>query len=201
VICDGAVTHEACVLLRGFAFRQKMLPNGSRQILAFHMAGDFVDLQSLYLVRMDHTLETLGAALVGFIPHAAIKQAIAGSTRLLAAFWRDTLIDAAIFREWVTNIGQRSAYSRLAHVICEVAWRLKARGLGAPDHFRFPVTQAHLADATGITTVHVNRVLNGLKKAGLVKYNGGEWRIPDLSALEAAAGFDPAYLHSETLTV
>lgn len=201
VICDGAVTQEACVLLQGFAFRQKVLSNGSRQILAFHMPGDFVDLQSLYLVRMDHTLETLGAAVFGFIPHGAIRDAVAGSARLLAALWRDTLIDAAIFREWVTNIGQRPAYSRLAHVICEVAWRLRARGLGSPEYFRFPVTQTHLADATGITAVHVNRVLNNLKRNGLVDYNGGEWRIPNLPALEATADFDPAYLHPERLTI
>jgi CRP-like cAMP-binding protein len=115
--------------------------------------------------------------------------------RLAAAFWRETLIDASIFREWVTNVGRRNAYARLAHVLCELLVRLRAVGLAEDDACELPMTQGEIGDATGISTVHVNRTLQELRGDGLITLKGEKLTVLDWDRLKKAADFDPTYLH------
>jgi CRP-like cAMP-binding protein len=146
--------------LEGFACRYKLLSDGRRQIMSFQIPGDLCDLPSLFLPVMDHSIGTLTASKVAWIPHEAVLRLLETYPRINQAFWRDSLIDAAIFREWVVNVGQRSAYERAAHLMCEIFIRFKALGLTNGKSFDLPITQAELADALGLSTVHVNRTLH-----------------------------------------
>ncbi|MDX6806286.1 Crp/Fnr family transcriptional regulator [Terrihabitans rhizophilus] len=189
---------QCCLILEGHTFRYKLLADGKRQILSFHIAGDIPDLQSLHLRIMDHGLATLGAARVAFIPHEILRPFLHAHPRISDAFWRDTLIDAAIFREWVVNVGRRSAYSRLAHLLCENFVRMRAVGLAGPGSFEWPVTQEQLADATGLSAVHVNRTLTELRDHGLIDLARHKMVVKDWQGLQDAAGFEHTYLHLQT---
>jgi CRP-like cAMP-binding protein len=157
--------------------------------------GDIPDLLSLHIDVMDHSLATMVPSKVAFIPHDALGRLIDQNSRIANAFWRDTLIDAATFREWIVSLGSRDAYSRIAHLICEVFLKLKAVGLTNGNSFDFPITQGEIADAVGLSTVHVNRSIMELRKDGLIILEKGRCTIPDLKRLEEAAMFDPTYLH------
>jgi CRP-like cAMP-binding protein len=185
------------LILDGFAFRYKMLPGGKRQILSFHIPGDIPDLQSLHLEVMDHSLGTLMETKVAFIPHDVVRAFIRAHPRIGDIFWRDTLIDAAVFREWVTNVGRREAYGRIAHICCELFVRIRAVGLNNGESYAMPITQAELADATGLSTVHVNRTMQELRGNGLISTKGGSVIIKDWDGLREAGEFDPTYLHQK----
>jgi CRP-like cAMP-binding protein len=186
---------QCCLILEGYAFRYKMLDEGKRQILSFHLPGDIPDLQSIHLRVMDHSVATLGPCRVAFVPHEVLRPFLHAHPRIADALWRDTLIDAAIFREWVVNLGRRQAYGRIAHLLCEVLMRVKAIGLTDTNSIDMPVTQEQLADATGLSAVHVSRTLTDLRDQGLVSTPKGRLVIEDWDALKEAAGFDPTYLH------
>jgi CRP-like cAMP-binding protein len=191
---------QCCVLLEGFACRYKVMPGGRRQISSFHIPGDIPDLQSIHLQIMDHSLGTMVASKAAFISHDKIRAFIRAHPRIGDVLWRDTLIDAAIFREWVANVGRREAYQRLAHLLCEVYVRLKAVGLTKGQAYTMPVTQAELADATGLSTVHVNRTLQELRGDGLISTpKNNRVVIEDWEGLQKAGEFDPTYLHIEKL--
>ena len=192
---EGDRLSQCCLILEGWAYRYKMLDNGKRQILSFHLPGEIPDLQSLHLPQMDHNLSTLTECTVVIIPHNGLQALITQFPAVTAELWRETLVDAAIFREWVTNIGQRSASERIAHVFCELYTKLHAVGLAHDYSCAIPLTQQELGDATGVTTIHVNRVLQGLRAAGLITYKSGKLTIHDWNALKKLAQFDPAYLH------
>jgi CRP-like cAMP-binding protein len=153
------------------------------------------DLQSLHLEVMDHSLATLATSKVALIPHDTVRAFIRAHPRIGDVFWRDTLIDAAVFREWVTNVGRREAYGRIAHLLCELFVRLRAVGLTNGDSYPLPITQAELADATGLSTVHVNRTMQELRGDGLIKTNKASVVIKDWDGLRAAGEFDPTFLH------
>jgi CRP-like cAMP-binding protein len=196
IIRDQDRPSQCCLIIEGFACRYKVLPGGKRQIFSFHTPGDIPDLQSLHLQVMDHSLGTLVRSKVGFIPHETVQEFIRAHPRIGDIFWRDTLIDAAIFREWVANIGRREAYERIAHLFCELFMRLRAIGLNDGNSFPMPITQSELADATGLSTVHVNRTMQDLRASGLIKTTKkGVVTILDWEALQKAAEFDPTYLH------
>jgi CRP-like cAMP-binding protein len=168
--------------------------------MSFYIPGDIPDLQSLHLEVMDHSLATVIASKVAFIPHdvvrAFLRAFLRAHPRIADVFWRDTLIDAAVFREWVVNVGRRDAYARIAHVLCEVYVRLRAVGLVNGRAFEMPVTQAELGDATGLSTVHVNRTLQELRGNGLITTKkNGRVAIEDWERLQAAGEFDATYLH------
>jgi CRP-like cAMP-binding protein len=186
---------QCCLVLEGFLFRYKILPAGKRQIFSFHIAGDIPDLQSLHLTVMDHNVATLVPSTVGFIPHHAIRELCLAQPRLAGILWRDTLIDAAVFREWMAGIGRRSAYARIAHLFCELYLRLKAVGLIKDLTFELPITQAGIADALGLSTVHVNRSLQELRAANLISLRGGRLTVRSWERLQQAGEFDPTYLH------
>lgn len=191
---QGDRPMQCCVLLEGFAARYKILPNGKRQILSIHLAGDWCDVQAVLLKTLDHGLGTLTRCNVAFVPHETILAWIEAYPRLRLALWHDALSDAAMFREWIVNLGARSAYERLAHTLCEISFRLNERGLGNGDRYSVPLTQSQLGDVLGTSLVHVNRVLQELRRAGLISFKAGVLVINDWDGLVDAAQFDPTYL-------
>jgi CRP-like cAMP-binding protein len=197
IVREGDRPSRSGLILSGFACTYKITAGGRRQIVAFTIAGDIPDLQSLHLKTLDISIGTISPCRVGFITHEALREICLGYPRLAAAFWRETLIDAAIFREWVTNVGQREANQRMAHVLCEMLVRLRAVGL-AEDHVcDLPITQGEFADALGVTPVHVNRVLQQMRADGLIETKGTQVKIPDWDKLKRVGEFDPTYLHLE----
>jgi CRP-like cAMP-binding protein len=195
IVRDGDAPSDCCLLLEGFLCRYKMLPNGGRQIMAIHTPGDIPDLQSLQLQVMDHSIGALTPCRVAMLSHAVLHEVTRDHPGIAALFWRDTLIDAAIFREWLTGVGRRTAHQRIAHLICEIHVRLKAVGLANGGGFELPITQVEIADSLGLSSVHVNRVLQDLRRDGLIQSRGRYLGVPDWKALEASGGFDPRYLH------
>jgi CRP-like cAMP-binding protein len=195
LVREGDVPTECCVLLQGYACRHKSTPGGARQIVSFHMAGDILDLQHLKLPRADHSVEAITTATIGWIPMYAMSRLLHDDPDVADAFWRDALIDASIFREWVLNVGRRDARARIAHMLCEFAARREASGLGSPDSFDLPMSQQMIADATGLTIVHVNRTLRALCKEGALVREERKLRINDWTRLQQVSAFDPAYLH------
>jgi hypothetical protein len=160
-----------------------------------HIPGDIPDLQSLHLEVMDHSLGTLVPSKVAFIPHETVRAFIRAHPRIGDAFWRDTLIEAAVFREWMAGIGRREAYGRIAHLFCELVARLEAVGLANGGAYPMPITQSEIGDALGLSTVHVNRTMQDLRANGLVSARNGSLIVRDWEALKQAGGFDPTYLH------
>ena len=196
LVREGDLATDCCVLLKGYACRHKATSSGGRQIVSFHMPGDILDLQHLLLSRADHNLQTITAAIVAIVPAAAIRQLAQERPAVSEALWRDTLIDASIFREWVLNVGRRDAKTRIAHMLCEFATRRETAGLGSPERFEFPMTQEQIADATGMTAVHVNRMLHELGRDGVIVRDKREVEITDWARMRRIADFDPAYLHA-----
>lgn len=192
---QGDSPSECCLLLEGWACRYKILGRGQRQILSFHVPGDLLDLHAIELGVLDYSVGVISAARVAYIPYREIKALMESEPRLTAAFWRDTLIDGAIFREWLSGVGRRSAHERIAHLLCEMYVKVDAVGLTSDDGFDFPVTQAEIGDALGLSTVHVNRSLQELRRQGLIISRGSRLEIPDFEALKAAGDFNPMYLH------
>lgn len=185
------------MLLEGFVERYKDTPEGRRQILAIYVPGDFVDLHSYPLKRLEHSVAALTAVKVALFPHPGIRALTEQSPTLTELLWRSTLIDAAINREWIVSIGARSAAVRLAHLFCEMYVRLERIGMTDGMRFAFPLTQIDLADATGLTPVHANRMLRQLREQGLVEFRAGTAVILDWAALRSFAEFDPGYLFLE----
>jgi len=198
IVTDGDRPSQCCLLLDGFLGSYKMLPDGGRQIMAFWVAGDVPDLQSLHLHVMDHSIGAMIPSRVAFIKHTALLELIAEHPGIGAVLWRETLIDGAVFREWLVNIGRRAAYTRLAHILCELFIRLRAVGLASDEGFELPLTQLELGDALGLSTVHVNRSMQELRKDGLIVSKSRFVSIPDWEALVRAGDFDPTYLHMRT---
>jgi CRP-like cAMP-binding protein len=195
VVRDGDRPTQSCVVVEGFLCRYKQLPDGTRQIHSVHVPGDMPDLQSLHLQVMDHGLSALTPSKVALIPHEAIRKLTHEQPRVADALWRDTLVDAAIFREWIVNVGAREAYARIAHLFCEIFLKLRAVGLTNGYTFQLPITQAELADATGLSTVHVNRSVMQMRANGLITWEKGQCTIDNWEDLKRDAMFDPTYLH------
>lgn len=185
------------MLLRGFAFRQKLLSNRSRQIISIHIPTEFVDLQNGLLGVADHNVQSLDRCDVAVVPRAAILDIAASYPALRMAMWVDTLIDASIFREWVVNVGRRDARTRIAHLLCELALRLEKVDSGRNGLFYFPITQEQIADCTGLTAVHTNRTLQSLRKDGLIQLNARSLSILDWNGLREVGDFDQLYLHQQ----
>jgi CRP-like cAMP-binding protein len=197
IVREGDRPSRCFALLEGYTATYKVTGEGKRQIHAFHVPGDLPDLQSLLLRVLDNSIKTLTPCRVGFIQHEPLRELCRKYPRLMEAFWRQTLIDAAIFREWMTNIGRRQAYARMAHIFCEWIVRLRAVGLAQDYACELPMTQAELADAASISTVHVNRVLQELRGDGLIILKGSRLAVLDWEQLKQAGDFDPTYLHQD----
>jgi len=195
MVREGERTTDCSVILRGFAFRQKMLRDGSRQIISIHIPTEFVDLQNGLLLVADHNVQCINGAEAATIPREALLSLAIERPEVLRAIWIDTLIDASVFREWVVNVGRRDSRARIAHLLCELALRLRSIGLVHDDRFDFPLTQEQLADATGLTAVHTNRTLQSLRKDGLIQLTGRSLTVLDWDRLCKVAEFDELYLH------
>jgi CRP-like cAMP-binding protein len=195
VVSDGDRATECCLIVEGFCVRSKTIPDGKRQILSIHIAGEIPDLMSLFLHVMDHDLSTVAPSTLGFINHEALRKLHRRRPNVAEIFWRDTLIDAAMFREWIVNVGQRPAPARLAHVIAELRERLKVIGLVAGSDFEMPLTQEQIGEALGITSVHANRVIKQLRQEEIVDVQRGRVTILNEARFQQLADFDSRYLH------
>jgi CRP-like cAMP-binding protein len=197
IVRDGDRPDYCCVILSGFAYRHKITGEGGRQVIALHLEGDFVDLQNSLLPVADHNVQTLTEAEVAFIPRDSVRELAIERPSLGLAMWVDTLIDGSIFREWVVNVGRRDARTRIAHILCEFSLRLEAAGLAEEHRYELPMTQEQLADAVGLTSVHVNRVLRQLAEEGLISRNKRSIVIEDWHRMRDVGDFNERYLHQD----
>lgn len=194
IVTEGQAQPHCRVLLTGYAFRHKTLEDGRRQILSFHIPGDVCDAQGL-LLSMDYGVTALTGCEAGFMPHADLEAVLMRHPRVARGLRRMTLVEGAIFREWMVGMGRRTAYARIAHLFCELVVRLRAAGLAQGDRVRFPINQTHLSDALGLSVVHTNRVMQALRRDGLLSFRSGELIVRDWPGLQQAGEFDPGYLH------
>jgi CRP-like cAMP-binding protein len=201
LVREGASTDYSILILSGLAYRHKFTADGSRQIVSIHIPGDFVDLEGALLNVADHNVQALTRCEIATVPSEALRKLVDTHPRLARAMWVDTLIDASIFREWIMNVGRRDARERLAHIFCEFARRLEVAGLGSTEGYELPMTQEQLADASGLTAVHVNRTLKGLDSEGLIRRERRFVYIPDWERLRDVAGFNELYLHLDQVAV
>ena len=193
LVREGDHSPYCILLLEGFACRYRSMSDGRRQIVSFHISGDFLDLQGYLLDRLDHGIATLTPSRIGQIPHASLEELL-DSKSITRRLWRETVVDGAIHREWLVNVGRRTAYQRVAHIFCELVTRLQAVGLARNGVCDLPLTQGELADATGLSTVHVNRVIQELRRDGLIALRGRMFTALDWEELKHAAEVDPKYL-------
>ena len=195
VVREGERSGRCLLVVSGMVCSHKLLANGRRQILALHIQGDLPNLQSLLVDVQDCSILTLSDCQLGFVQHHHIRDLCMKSPTVAMVLWRSSLLDASIFKEWTANVGQRQSTARMAHLFCETLTRLNAMGL-APDHSAdFPLTQADLGDALGISTVHVNRTVMELRKTGSVSLERGRLSALNWPLLQRQGQFDPSYLN------
>ncbi|WP_324821335.1 Crp/Fnr family transcriptional regulator [Brevundimonas sp.] len=192
---EGDVPTVCGVLGSGFAYRQKLTGDGVRQIVALHIPGDALDLQHLFLDMADHSVQMLTRGEVAFIPRKDLQDLVNARPLIRQAVLSSILVEGSIFREWVLNVGRRDARTRLAHLLCEFASRMEAQGLVDGEGFELPITQEQLADAVGLTPVHVNRTLKSLEADGLITRNKRNIIFPSWERMRDVGDFNPRYLH------
>lgn len=197
VIRRGDELEHSLLLLSGWLARAKDMPNGQRQMAELHVAGDFADLHSFTLKRLDHDVIALTRCRIGMVPHQRLKDITERFPHLTRVFWLMTNIDAAIQREWTLSLGSRPAIARMAHLFCELNVRLGIAGLAQNDSYDFPLTQVELGECLGLTSVHVNRTLQELRRRGLLTLENRQVTLHDLEALKQVAEFDGLYLYVE----
>lgn len=197
IIRAGETLNSGLMLLDGWTARTRHLASGKRQITELHIAGDFVDLHAFTLKHLDHDLRTFTPCRVAVVPHQRLERMFENHPRLARIYWFLTNIDAAIHREWLLSLGQRSALSHMAHLFCEMCTRLDVIGLVDDGEFDFPLTQGEVAECLGLTTVHANRTVQELRRRGLIELANRRVRILDRRKLEALAEFEPRYLYLE----
>jgi CRP-like cAMP-binding protein len=197
LIREGAAPDRVYLILTGWVCRYKVLPHGKRQIMDYFIPGDLSDQRIFVLTRMDHSIATLTAASVVAIPAQSMIDLTGRYPRIAQALWWNTLVDEAITREWVVNVGQRKAMEQVAHLICEMFVRARAVGLSDGLSFDFPVTQTDLADTVGLTLVHTNRMLQNLRAEGLIAWTRHRLTILDFDRLADLSMFNMNYLHLE----
>lgn len=200
VIEHSRPTHST-LLISGFAARYSTLADGGRQITEITIAGDFVDLHSLLMKQMDHGVLALTDVVIAYAPHDRLRAVTEAHPHLTRLLWLDTIIDAAIHRQWLVAMGRRSGLAHLAHLLAELYLRLEIVGLAADHVFDLPLTQTTLGDALGLSAVHVNRLVAELRTQNLVQWTHPRIEILDWARLIALAEFDPAYLrlHREAI--
>ena len=193
----GEELNHSCLMLDGLAGRFKDLRNGERQITELHVPGDFADLHSFTLKRLDHNIVTFVPTRIALIPHDKLREITERFPHLTRIYWFSTNLDAAVHREWEVSLGRRNAIARTANLFCELFMRLEIVGLTEGRGYRLDLTQTDLAECLGLTAVHVNRTLKELRERGLVEFRAGRVEIIDFDGLKKIAEFDPAYLYLE----
>ncbi len=194
IVRQHSSPQYSTLILDGFAARYVMLMNGSRQITELNVPGDFVDLHSLMMNPMDHGVVALTTCTVARSPHEGLRRLTETEPHLTRLLWMDTLIDAAVHRQWIAGLGRRTAVARLAHLLCELYLRLEIVHRAGRGRMELPLSQAVLADVLGLSEVHVNRSIAQLRSAELVKWTGRAIEICDWDDLVRQAEFDPTYL-------
>jgi CRP-like cAMP-binding protein len=195
IVREGETPHIMRLMLSGWAYRYKQLPDGRRQIVGFFLPGDICDLHLSILESMDHSLASITQIELAEVENDMFEAVIATSPTLKSAFWWDNLITIATLREWALNLGQRTALERIAHLLCELYTRLEKIGAAANQQMEFPLTQMDLGETCGVSTVHVNRVLKELRLDNLICLEGRLLSFPAMDRLKDLAAFDPRYLH------
>ncbi|WP_404712252.1 Crp/Fnr family transcriptional regulator [Sphingomonas sp. MMS24-J13] len=195
LIREGDRPGPVFVILEGWAHRYKILPNGTRQVLAFLMPGDSCDLHIGLLAEMDHGIQTIGPALVATIDRAEMDTIMETRPAVARAMYVGQLIDEGTMRAWITSMGRRQSIERVAHLMCKLYARATNIGLASGTDLELPISQLLLADALGMTPVHINRVLRKLRESGAMTLNRGSLVISDPATLVRIAGFDENYLH------
>jgi CRP-like cAMP-binding protein len=197
VIERDVLLDQCTLLIEGIMCRYKDLRDGQRQITELHVDGDFADMHSFTLKRLDHNVMTLTPCRVAMIPHERMKAITEQHPHLTRVYWFGTNLDAAIHREWEVSLGRRTALSRVANLFCELQVRLGIVGLADGEGYDLDLTQTDIAECLGLTSVHVNRTLKELRERGLMTFRSGRVRIDDQAGLRRVAEFDPAYLYLE----
>ena len=192
---EGDPPTALTVILSGWACRYKRLEDGRRQIVGFLVPGDMYDMNVFLLRAMDHSVGALTPVTLAEVPRDVVEDLAGRHPRIAQAMWWDTLVSAATQREWILNLGQRDAFERLGHMLCELFMRLDVVGLTHDGRCELPIVQTDMAEATGLSAVHVNRTLQELRSAGLIVLKGRSLTVPNLAALQNAALFNPNYLH------
>lgn len=196
IVREGDKPTHCCLMLSGYSIRDKIVRGGLRQIIAIQIRGEMVDLQNSLLGEADCGVQMLTHGTVAMIPREEVIRIALERPAIGKAMWLDTLVDASISREWIANVGRRNARTRLAHLLCEFALRLKHAGLGAETGYELPMTQEQLGDATGLTAVHINRTLKTLEAEGLItRTSPRAVTIGDWQKLAQAGDFHSRYLH------
>ncbi|MFO7769886.1 Crp/Fnr family transcriptional regulator [Roseovarius gahaiensis] len=197
MIHEGQPNASAFILAEGWALSYKVLPDGERQIVDFQVPGDFLGLRSVLFRTADHSIEAATHIEASEVLTSDIFDAFSHAPRLATAVLWAASRDEAMVVEHLVNIGRRSAEERLAHLLLELGARLMLVGLGDKTGFACPLTQYHLADALGLSAVHVNRVLRHLRDDGLVTFQKGRVVFDDFDRLRKMAGFDTGYLDQD----
>jgi CRP-like cAMP-binding protein len=196
---SGSETQHCCVILSGFAFGSRVTGTGNRQIVSIYMQGDLANYATSVMPLADYSTRTLGHADVAYIPHHALLTLAAEQPAIGRALWRDSSIETSIAREWMVNLGRRDARQRVSHFICEMAYRQREAGLTDGNHILWPMTQEQVADVVGLTDVHVNRTLKGLREENPISTGKKKLFIMKSDDLQNAGDFRSSYLHRESL--
>jgi CRP-like cAMP-binding protein len=195
LIREGDRPGPVVVMLEGWACRYKILPNGSRQVLAFLMPGDCCDLRVGLLAEMDHGIQTITPALVATIEGPDMDALFTAYPNVAKALYVSQLVDDGTMRAWITSMGRRTSIERVAHLMCELYLRARNIGMESEPYLTLPLSQILLADSLGMTPVHLNRVLRELRMAGAMTLQRGSLQIADPAKLVKIAGFDENYRH------
>ncbi len=195
LIRQGDDPDVSVLVVSGMVARYHLLPNGVRQYLSFHMAGDMPDSQALFIDKMDHAVCAIGPALIASIPHKELIAAFDRRPSVGFAIWRETLIDAAIFREAITNNSARPMPSRMAHLFCELFYRARASGLTKDNTFAAPISLVQLGETLGMSIASVNRTLQELRASRMMDFQRGQLHVRNWRGLADLAQFNPGYLH------
>ena len=192
---EGDDPEVSALVLEGVVARYHALADGKRQYLSFHLAGDLPDLQTLFLKKMDHAICAVGGAQVALIAQEEILELFKHTPPVGFALWRETLIDAAIFRQAITNNSSRPPRTRMAHLFCELYYRARAAGLEKVGSVHLGLHQGQLGDALGMSLVTVNRTLQALRRTSAMEFRNGALTVHDWKRLADTGEFDPSYLH------
>lgn len=195
LVRHGERVERSMLLVDGFICRYMDGLDGSRQLVALHVPGDFVDLHGYPMRELDHDVATLTECTVATYPHDVVERMVIDYPNLGRLLWFSTLLDAAMHREWIFRLGRLGASGRVAHLFSEIGCRLQMVGLSDGTTYALPLQQSDIASACGITTVHTNRILRELRERGIVTFAGGEIVVQNLKTLHAIAEFDPRYLY------
>lgn len=195
LVSEGDKPDGVYLIMEGMACRHKRLESGARQIMAYLVPGDLCDLEVALLTRMDHTITTLATCKVVRLAPETVADIVKHHPAIAQGLRISTLVDEATLREWLLNVGRRTATQKIAHLFCELYERLVVVGRVQHDSFGLPLTLSDLADTTGLSTVHVNRSMQKLRREELINLKDGDLTIRDLPRLRVLAGFKADYLH------